>query len=74
MIEKNIYAFKIMLIFTTLFSVNCMLHATPTTRVAFVHLEGEGISSQLERTINAVVLSFTNEIKGYIIEDYSQSS
>lgn len=74
MIEKNIYAFKIMLIFTTLFSVNCVLHAAPTTRVAFVHLEGEGISSQLERTINAVVLSFTNEIKGYIIEDYSQSS
>lgn len=74
MIEKNIYAFKIMLIFTTLFSVDCMLHAAPTTRVAFVHLEGEGISSQLERTINAVVLSFTNEIKGYIIEDYSQSS
>ena len=74
MIEKNIYAFKIMLIFTTLFSINCMLHAAPTTRVAFVHLEGEGISSQLERTINAVVLSFTNEIKGYIIEDYSQSS
>ena len=38
-------------------------------RVAFLRLESEGISSQLERTINDVLLSFTLEIKGYLVED-----
>lgn len=74
MVERNMCSFKIILIFTIFLSVSGVLYSASTTRVAFVGLEGEGISNQLERTINAVVLSFTNEIKGYIIEDYSQSS
>ena len=73
MVERNMCSFKIILIFTIFLSVGGVLYSASTTRVAFVGLEGEGISNQLERTINAVVLSFTNEIKGYIIEDYSQS-
>ena len=74
MVERNMCSFKVILIFTIFLSVSGVLYSASTTRVAFVGLEGEGISNQLERTINAVVLSFTNEIKGYIIEDYSQSS
>lgn len=38
-------------------------------RVAFLRLSSEGVSSQLERTINEVLLSFTLEMKGYVVED-----
>ena len=46
--------------------------ATPVQapiRVAFLRLSSEGVSSQLERTINEVLLSFTLEMKGYVVED-----
>lgn len=38
-------------------------------RVAFLRLSSEGVPSQLERTINEVLLSFTLEMKGYVVED-----
>ncbi|MGP1437988.1 MAG: TP0183 family DNA metabolism protein [Treponema sp.] len=73
MIEK--YSFRIILIFTIFLSINTVIYSvSPSTRVAFVRLEGENVSNQLERAINEVVLSFTNEIKGYVIEDHSQST
>ena len=73
MIKKNGFTLKlfISLIF---FSISVVLYSSPIVRVAFVHLEGENITSQLERAVNEVILSFTNEIKGYVIEDFSQSN
>lgn len=73
MIKKNGFTLKffISLIF---FSISVVLYSSPIVRVAFVHLEGESITSQLERAVNEVILSFTNEIKGYVIEDFSQSN
>lgn len=73
MIGKSV--FKILFIFATFLSINAVLYpASAPVRVAFLRLECEDIPSQLERAVNAVILSFTSEIKGYTIEDYTQSS
>ena len=51
---------------------SALAFATPVQapiRVAFLRLSSEGVSSQLERTINEVLLSFTLEMKGCVVED-----
>lgn len=73
MVKKNSFNLKLVIISIAFFSMNVALGAS-TVRVAFFRLEGEGVSNQLEKAINEVVISFTNEIKGYIIEDLGQSS
>ena len=73
MVKKNELSLRI-LFSLAFFSVVMVLHSSPTIRVAFIRLEAEDVNTQLERAINEVVLSFTNEIKGYVIEDFGQSS
>ena len=65
---------RIIVISIVFFSIGVVLHSASTVRVAFVRLEGEGVPNQLERAINEVIISFTNEIKGYVIDDFGQSS
>lgn len=55
-----------------MFFLSTLLFAFPSQvpiRVAFLRLASEGVPLQLERTINEVLLSFTLEMKGYIVED-----
>lgn len=72
--KESKFNLKIVVISLAFFSVSVGLYSASTVRVAFVRFETEGVPSQLERAINEVVLSFTNEIKGYVIEDFGQSS
>ncbi|MGP1439499.1 MAG: TP0183 family DNA metabolism protein [Treponema sp.] len=73
MIKRNEFNLTIF-ISLAFFSFGVFLYSAPTTRVAFIKLDGQNVSNQLERAVNEVILSFTNEIKGYIIEDFSQTS
>ena len=73
MVEKNSFNLKFIIISISFFSMSVALQAS-TVRVAFLRLGGDGVSNQLEKAINEVVISFTNEIKGYIIEDTGQSN
>ncbi|MGP1414866.1 MAG: TP0183 family DNA metabolism protein [Treponema sp.] len=73
MVKRNKFNLTIF-ISLAFFSFGVFLYSAPTTRVAFIKLDGQNISNQLERAVNEVILSFTNEIKGYIIEDFSQTS
>ena len=72
MVEKNSFNLKFIIISISFFSMSVALQAS-TVRVAFLRLGGDGVSNQLEKAINEVVISFTNEIKGYI-EDTGQSN
>ena len=74
MMKESKFNLKIVVISLAFFSVSVGLYSASTVRVAFLRFETEGVPSQLERAINEVVLSFTNEIKGYVIEDFGQSS
>lgn len=70
-IIKNV---KIKLIFfTLLFSMYAVVGEGASTKIAFLNLEAVSISNQLERTINEVLLSFTSELKGYVVEDFRQT-
>ena len=73
MVEKNSFNLKFIIISISFFSMSVALQAS-TVRVAFLRLGGDGVSNQLEKAINEVVISFTNEIKGYIIEDTGKSN
>lgn len=73
MVEKNSFNLKLIIISISFFSMSVALQAS-TVRVAFLRLGGDGVSNQLEKAINEVVISFTNEIKGYMIEDTGQSN
>lgn len=74
MMKKGRFNLRVIVISIVFFSIGVVLHSASTVRVAFVRLEGEGVPNQLERAINEVVISFTNEIKGYVIEDFGQST
>ena len=74
MMKNGRFNLRIIVISIVFFSIGVVLHSASTVRVAFVRLEGEGVPNQLERAINEVIISFTNEIKGYVIDDFGQSS
>ncbi len=72
---NNIKDAKIVLVFFTLFlGVSHLSAESSPVKVAFLYIDAVDVSNQLERTINEILISFTSEVKGYVVEDFKAAN
>ena len=67
---KN-YKFLLIIHIFVIFLVLPIYAVQSSVHIAYLHLEMDNVPPQLERTINEIILSFTAEIKGYVVEDFN---